>query len=94
MSMSKQAIHTTLSKECRDWLRKESEQTKKYEGEIIETAIEFYRNNKTILEEYKQARSFLKEIVKMELLDDFAKAKPLLKRLIGEEITDHENKGI
>lgn len=89
MSMNRQPIHTTLSKDCRDWLRKQSSDTGDYEGEIIEKAIDFYKNNKTILEEYKQARVFIKEIVEKELIDDFTKAKPLLKRLIDEEIKDH-----
>lgn len=61
--MNKQPIHTTLSKECRDWIRKESGETKKYEGEIIEDAVDFYRKNKTVLQEYKQARVFIKEII-------------------------------
>ena len=79
MSMNRQPIHTTLSKDCRDWLRKESADTGDYEGEIIEKAIDFYKNNKTVLEEYKQARIFLKEIVKTELLEDYTKARPLLR---------------
>ena len=83
--MIKQTIHTTLSKECRDWLRKEATQTSNYEGQIIETAINFYRNNKTLLEEYNHARIFLKELIKTELLEDYAKARPILKRLIKEE---------
>jgi hypothetical protein len=90
--MNKQPIHTTLSKECRDWIRKESGETKKYEGEIIEDAVDFYRKNKTVLEEYKQARVFIKEIVEQELIDDFTRAQPLLKRLIDEEIKDHVHK--
>lgn len=92
MSMNKQTIHTTLSTECRDWIRKESGETKKYEGEIIEDAVDFYRKNKTVIEEYKLARVFIKEIVEKELIEDFTKAKPLLKRLIGEVIKDHGNK--
>lgn len=92
--MSKASIHTTLSKECRNWLRKESTETGDYEGEIIETAINFYRNNKSLLEEYEHARIFLKELVKTELLDEYAKARPLLKRLIKEEFADHGNSTI
>jgi len=84
--MNRQPIHTTLSKDCRDWLRKQSADTGDYEGEIIEKAIDFYRKNRTLIEEYKQARIFIKELVKTEILDDFEKAKPLLNRLIHEEI--------
>ena len=90
MSMNRQPIHTTLSKDCRDWLRKQSSDTGDYEGEIIEKAIDFYKNNKALLEEYKQARLFLKEIVKTELLEDYTKARPLLSRLIKEEIKNHD----
>lgn len=86
MSLRKAAIHTTLTRECRDWLQKESIETGDCEGEIIEMAIDFYRNNKTTLDEYHQARTFLKELIKKELLEDYAKAKPILKRLIDEEI--------
>ncbi|MFH0903914.1 MAG: hypothetical protein V1854_01830 [Methanobacteriota archaeon] len=89
MSLRKAAIHTTLSRECRDWLQKESIETSNYEGEIIETAILFYRNNRVLIEEYQQARIFLRELIKTELVDDYAKARPLLKRLIEEEIKNH-----
>lgn len=89
--MRKQAIHTTLLKECRDWLRKESTETGDYEGEIIEKAIDFYKNNKALLEEYEQARIFLKELVKTELLDNYTKARPLLSRLIKEEIKNNSD---
>ncbi len=87
--MNKQPIHTTISKGCRDWLRKESSESGECEGAIIENAIDFYKNNKALLEEYKQARQFLKEIVKNELLDDYTKARPLLSQLIREEIKNH-----
>lgn len=86
MSMRKSGIHTTLSTGCRDWLLKESIETGKYEGELIEEALNFYKNNKSLLEEYNQARIFLKGLIKTELLDDYAKARPLLKRLIKEEL--------
>lgn len=86
MDIDRIGIHTTLSKECRDWLQKESSQTDKHQGDIIETAINFYRKNRLLLEEYNQARNFLKELVKTELVEDFAKAKPLLTRLIHEEV--------
>lgn len=86
MSLRKTAIHTTLSRECRNWLLNESIDTGKYEGEIIETAILFYKKNKAVLEEYEQARIFLKELIKKELFEDYAKARPILKRLIDEEI--------
>lgn len=91
MSLIKTSIHTTLSKECRTWLLNESINTGKYEGEIIETAIIFYKQNKTLLEEYEQARIFLKALIKKELLEDYGKARPLLKRLIDKEIKDHIN---
>ena len=84
--MIKSGIHTTLSTGCRDWLLKESIESGKYEGQIIETAILFYKNNRVLLEEYTQARIFLKELIKAELLEDYAKAKPLIKRLIKEEL--------
>lgn len=87
--MIKSGIHTTLSTGCRDWLLKESVESGKYEGQIIETAILFYKNNRVLLEEYKQARIFLKELIKTELLEDYAKARPLLKRLIKQEIKEH-----
>lgn len=87
---NKRPIHTTLSKECRDWLHKVSEESKKHEGEFIEDALNFYKTNKTILEEYKQARFFIKEMIENELVEDFNKAKPLLKRLIGEEINERK----
>lgn len=86
MNLTKQAIHITLSRECRDWLRQESKNTREYEGKLIEKALDFYKNNRSLVEEYKQARIFIKELVKMEMLDDFAKAKPLLIRLIHEVI--------
>ena len=89
MSMRRSAIHTTLSKDCRDWLLKESIATDKYEGELIEEALNFYKNNKSLLEEYNQARIFLKGLIKTELLEDYAKARPLLKRLIKQEIKEH-----
>lgn len=91
--MYKKTIHTTLKMDNRDWLKKESDQTNVCEGAIIDCAIEFYKKNKTILEEYKQARLFIKEIVQGELIDDFEKAKPLLLRLIGEEMTNHDKEG-
>lgn len=91
MSMNRQPIHTTLSTECRNWIRKESADTDDYEGEIIERAIDFYRNNKTTLEEYEHARIFLKELIKKELLEDYAKARPIIKRLIKEELKDDSN---
>lgn len=89
--MIKSAIHTTLSTGCRDWLLKQSIETGKYEGQIIETAILFYKDNRSLLEEYKQARIFLKELIKTELLEDYAKARPLLKRLIKQELKDHSD---
>ncbi len=85
-TINKNHIHTTLSKECTDWLHKESIRTGHHKGKIIETAIEFYKNNKEIFDEYKQARIFLKEIIKAELLEESTKAKPLFRRLILEEI--------
>lgn len=96
IKMKKSQIHTTLSTGCRNWLLKESMDTDKYEGQIIETAILFYKNNKSVLEEYEQARIFLRELIKKELLEDYVKARPLLKRLIKEEIknhTDHNGAG-
>ena len=84
--MFKQAIHTTISKECRDWLRKESADSGEYQGLIIEKAINFYRNNRFLLEEYNNARTFLKELIRAELQNNYIKARPLLSRLIEEEI--------
>lgn len=91
MVIGKSAIHTTLSRECRNWLLNKSIETNKYEGRIIEEALNFYKNNKSLLEEYNQARIFLKELIKSELLDDYAKARPLLKRLIKEELKNHSD---
>ena len=89
--MRKSAIHTTLTRGCRNWLLNESIATNKYEGELIEEALNFYKNNKSLLEEYNQARIFLKGLIKTELLDDYAKARPLLKRLIKEELKNHSD---
>ena len=72
----------------------ESTKTGKFEGEIIEAALIFYRNKSSLLEEYEQAMIFLRELIKKELLDDYAKARPLLKRLIKEEITENNNAAI
>lgn len=81
--MSRISIHTNIPI-CRDWLRLEAEKTGLTEGQVIDIALKFYRNNITILEEYNHARAFLKEIIKKEVLDDCTKAKPLLKRFIEE----------
>ena len=90
MNEYRAAIHTTISKNHKTWLHKESRETGNSKGKIIELAIDFYRNNKIVLEEYKQARIFLKELIQSELLQDYTKARPILKRIIDEELNKKE----
>ncbi len=84
MTNDKTPIHTTILKETKEWLKKDAALSCKYIGESIDTAVAFYKVNKSVIDEYNHARSFLKELCKEELEDDFESAKPMLKRMIDE----------
>uniref|UniRef100_A0A6M3IIK3 Uncharacterized protein n=1 Tax=viral metagenome TaxID=1070528 RepID=A0A6M3IIK3_9ZZZZ len=84
--MIRKPIHTTLSESCHSWIHQEAENIDKTKGQIIDMAIDFYKNNNELLIEYNQAKVFLKELVKSEILENYLKAKPLLQRIVREEM--------
>lgn len=79
-------IHTTLDGTARDWLSNESQTTNTTEGHIIDEAINFYRKNRQIVDEYKRARIFLRDLIKAEIDSEYTEAKPFLRQLIKEEL--------
>lgn len=64
----KRSIHTTLSRECYDWLDGEAHRRSGNLNEVIEGLVAFYRKNKEIPDQFMSARFFLKQLIKEELM--------------------------
>lgn len=69
----KSTLHTSLSKEAKNWLKNEAHQQNKNICDVIEEIISFYKNNKELPDKYKHAEFYLKDIIRVMLEEEIKK---------------------